>query len=352
MNNAFTRLAKQIERTENLQGLRSCHQHIFSALQEMYFSQQTIVQMLDHVNRIHDALMKKAISIAEQETLASGIGTAPPHFCVYLLGSGARFEQTIWTDQDNGILYCCESEDSYHCRSFIGDLAKRMTNALHTIGYPYCPGNVMATNPRWSKAFKDWLASMQAHIQASQPDDIRYLYIASDLRPIYGSTQLIYHAQTQLNQAIKASKHAIKRMQEHLEQPKVPLGLFGQVHKERWGEHSGEINIKTSLYVPIVNSVKFLAIQHEIQATTTLERLDMLKNKGFISERVSIEIKKAFTSSLYFRLHSSLGQEENNNYLRLNRLSSQDKAVLKAAMRTARHWQKHVLNWNGVKSYE
>ncbi|GGH78287.1 signal-transduction protein with cAMP-binding, CBS, and nucleotidyltransferase domain [Pullulanibacillus pueri] len=348
----FKQLIKKIEAAESVHELKHYHQELFQLPNSPLLSHTPVTHIFSSLNHVHDLLMQRAIQIAEKELKSLNRGKCPEQWCFYLLGSAARSEQTIWTDQDNGILYLCSSEDAPQCKRYIDTLAVKITAYLHDIGYKYCPGNVMATNPRWTKEATQWIEAMTSHAQACSPDDIRYLYIAADLRPLYGDDTLIFHVQKQLYQLINGSPFTTSRMQTHTAVPKVPLNALGVVHGERWGEHSGEINIKTSLYVPLINSIKYLAIRHQITATSTLERLEALKNKGIITERIFKEIEEALITSLYFRLYSSLDKEDSANYIHFEKLSKQERKALKSAMKLAKHWQGKVFHWNGANQDE
>ena len=350
----FKELITQIERTKDLHHLKALHHQMFAFLKAATLSEQSIVETYNQLNNLHDALMKKAVLIAEKAMVEepSPHMLRPKAFCFYLLGSGARGEQTIWTDQDNGIIYECTPENSRLCKNYINSLAKKVTFNLNEMGYPYCSGNVMATNPRWSQPTDEWITKLKSYIDTCNPEDIQFLYIAADLRPLYGQPQLITQLQLTYLQLINRSDKALERLQAHNRLPKVPIGIFGQIHKERWGTHSGTVNIKTSLYVPIVNSIKFLAIKHSIQATSTMTRIEELCNKGIITERIYQKIKHAFHLSLYYRLLSSIGEEENTNYIGLEKLSKDEKKTLKAAMKFVKHWQSELLHWNGVLKNE
>ena len=66
-------------------------------------------------------------------------------------GSQARQEQTVKTDQDNAIIMSDEATDED--RKYFEELARFVSDGLALSGYPYCPGNVMATNEKWLQKY-------------------------------------------------------------------------------------------------------------------------------------------------------------------------------------------------------
>jgi len=86
-----------------------------------------------------------------QRLLALGeekLGPPPVPYCFMALGSMARDEQLVVTDQDNAMIlddsFIPEEHDDY----FLA-LAKFVSDGLAECGYTYCTGDIMATNPRW-----------------------------------------------------------------------------------------------------------------------------------------------------------------------------------------------------------
>ena len=72
--------------------------------------------------------------------------------CLIVMGSEGRGEQTVRTDQDNGLILS-EPVDKTRWTQFRTDFS----GALGKFGFPPCPGNVMVVNPLWSKPLSDYL---------------------------------------------------------------------------------------------------------------------------------------------------------------------------------------------------
>ena len=94
-----------------------------------------------------------------------GYGKPPVPYAFILFGSGGRSEQTLWSDQDNG-LFMRNSEDAYGrgIRSYFDKLVHRYSSTVWMyLGYPPCEGNVISSNPQWRKSLAwvhgndDWM---------------------------------------------------------------------------------------------------------------------------------------------------------------------------------------------------
>src|SRR5690606_3020669 len=102
---------------------------------------------------IHRAVLEASID----ELAADGWGPPPLPFTLLVLGSGGRGENFLHPDQDNGFILA-DYPDEEHGRIdpwFIA-LAERFTRQLDAVGFPFCKGNVMATNPLWRKSAPQW----------------------------------------------------------------------------------------------------------------------------------------------------------------------------------------------------
>ena len=56
------------------------------------------------LNVLHDVIISQTITIAFNKTIHA-YGPPPSPFCFFVMGSGGRKEQGIWSDQDHGIIY-------------------------------------------------------------------------------------------------------------------------------------------------------------------------------------------------------------------------------------------------------
>ena len=85
---------------------------------------------------------RRLIELAEEE-----LGPPPVPYCFMVMGSMARNEQAIVTDQDNALVLDDSFDPEQHDAYFL-TLAQRVSDGLDACGYTYCKGDIMATNPR------------------------------------------------------------------------------------------------------------------------------------------------------------------------------------------------------------
>ena len=86
-------------------------------------------------------------------------------FAWFAFGSEGRHEQTLSTDQDNGIIFrCADAKQLKETRARLVEFARTVNEDLAACGFPLCKGNIMASNPElcltldeWKSRFGDWI---------------------------------------------------------------------------------------------------------------------------------------------------------------------------------------------------
>lgn len=270
------------------------------------------------LNHFHDELYKDVIEISIKR-ITEHLGPPPSPFTFFVMGSAGRFEQAIWSDQDHGILF---EKNIPEAQSYFLKLGKEISDGLHQVGYSYCDGGVMASNPLWCKSRQEWEQQLSNWMTECSWETIRQLLIFIDARALYGNQADIEWLKNHIYQAPNKSQ-LLLRMKNNTMLVKKGVGVFGQLLVETHGIHSGTINLKEKAFFPYVNAVRLLAIRENILNSSTLSRL----------ENISLPVETYqdhFNRLLDFRLklvdHTNY---EDGHYLLVNKLSREQKKDLK-----------------------
>src|SRR5699024_4156033 len=101
----------------------------------------------EQLNYLITLLNDHTVSLVIELVLAAQAGTVPP-FTWVVFGSEARQEQTLHTDQDNGMLFSAATpEDAEQQRQQLLPVAEQLNKALDQCGFTWCAGDIMASNP-------------------------------------------------------------------------------------------------------------------------------------------------------------------------------------------------------------
>lgn len=304
------------------------------------------------VNQAHDALIARAVVLTERLLEMSGAGTPPAAYSIVLFGSGGRREQTLWSDQDNGLIYenppVGEEAAAERYFSLLGSELVRM---LGTLGYPPCEGNVLASNPVWCRPVDGYWQMIDNWLAEPNWEHIRYLLIWADMRSVYGKSALAETLRGHLLQTLAVRRRLLGDMLQNTLHRKVSLGFLGNLITERYGEDAGGIDIKYGSYIPIVNAVRLLSLKAGLSETGTLERIAALAKAGVIGEAAAKEWTEAFARILKLRSETPFqaadGVYSSRGILPAAMLTKERKRelkyVLKVGVRLHKFVQRHIL---------
>lgn len=302
--------------------LRSVRMQMQDDLMDQFASLH-IEKWNQRVGEMHDAVLKQAVALCEQQLVEEGFGSPPADYAFVVFGSAGRREQTLGSDQDNGFVLADHDIEDEEVHRYFALFGQRLSAILEIAGYPPCPGNVMVTNPLWRKTSLEWSRQLASWRNEPGWEQVRYLMIAADLRHISGNPDLTAE--------VRNAMYTLFEQESNLQEPftaavlrntlrhKAALNVLGQVITEQVGEHAGEFDVKYGLYLPIVNAVRYLAVEYGIQASSTMERLSQLNQLDAVPFRWVESCQTAFHAALRFRSITAVkagdGEQIGSGYL-------------------------------------
>jgi CBS domain-containing protein len=184
------------------------------------------------------SIKQHLLSLAEEK-----FGPPPVPYCFLALGSMARDEQLLVTDQDNALLLDNDFRPKEH-EAYFGMLAKFVCDGLAACGYVYCSGDIMATNPQWRKTFTQWQECFADWIDNPEPQALLNSSIFFDLDGVWGETKLADTLKTFVAQRAKSNARFLASLARNALGRTPPLGFFKNFVMEPDGRHGQSINLK------------------------------------------------------------------------------------------------------------
>jgi CBS domain-containing protein len=281
------------------------------------------------VTSVTDAVTKRLLALAEAE-----LGPAPVPYLWLACGSQGRREQTGVSDQDNCIILDEGYDEAAH-GAYFAELARRVSDGLDACGYVYCPGEMMATNPKWRVKGSTWRRYFQGWIDEPDPMAQMLSSVMFDLRPIAGETSLFSGLQRRTLDAARKNSifraHMIANSLKHV----PPLSLFQGFALIRSGEHRNTLDLKLNGVVPIVDLARVYALDGAIEEVNTRERLLAARRAGVLSEGGAADLVDAYDLISRIRLEHQARQVRDgrkpDNFLAPSTLSAMERKHLKDA---------------------
>jgi CBS domain-containing protein len=325
-----TYLVREIENAETVEDIISSRKKLPRLVKTLVDSGAKTKNITQIITYIFDAIVHKLITFSIDE-----IGPPPTKFAFIALGSAGRAEQTLISDQDNGIIIedVPESEKEQGIKYF-QQLGTKVCDWLNDCGYVYCKGNAMAKNPKWTQLLQKWKDYFHGWIVNSNPQDLLELSIFFDFRCVYGEIELVGKLRDYLFKAAKGQAGFFQHLAKNSLYHKPPVGLLGKIVVESKGEHPKTFDIKTAT-MPVTDFARIYAIQNKIRNTNSLDRLHDLRDKGVIENHTYEELVQVYSylMNLRFKHHASqiTNNKEADNFIDPNEFTRLEQQTLKNA---------------------
>lgn len=172
-----------------------------------------------------DALTSRLIHLFQEEN-----GAAPTSFCFICFGSQAREEQTLHSDQDNGLLLPDDLSEQH--QAYFKHMGEFVCEQLVECGIRRCPGNIMASGDECRMSVSQWCERFFKWIKSPTPNAMLNCKIFFDLRFIEGSNALYSGFCEQLNR-ISRDELFYAAMATDIRASSVPIGLFNKLKTQK-----------------------------------------------------------------------------------------------------------------------
>ena len=289
------------------------------------------------VAELNDRMVERVLALATAS--GASVGPPPAPFCWLTFGSEARREQTLRTDQDNGLVYADPSPaDAPGTQAYFARLAAEVNAALIRVGFPECPGRIMASNPEWCQPVAVWTARFEGWMQGNGPEEVLRACIFFDLRPVGGAAELASILRATIQTGAPGARRLLGLLARDVVDRPVPLTVFGNLRVARSEPHRGTVDLKGGGAMQLVGAARVHALALGMEETNTVDRFRAAAARGRYGEAEALEIVDAYQLLQRLRLVHQLGclerGEPPDNRINSKRLSHADALLLPDALRT------------------
>lgn len=315
---------------------------------------ELLVQLV-HAHQRHEIVTRMITDVADAVTrrlialAGDRLGPAPAAWVWAACGSQGRQEQTGISDQDNCLILAPDADPD---ASWFRDLARQVSDGLNECGYVYCPGDMMATNPRWCQPVPVWQGYFRDWIAHPSPEAQMLSSVMFDLRAIGGQAALLGDLQRETLLAAHRNSIFVAHMVANSLKHRPPLGLIGGFATIRSGEHRHHIDMKHNGVVPVTDLARVYALQGRIAAVNTRARLEDAETRSVISAGGARDLIAAYDMIQTVRLDNQAALikagRAPDNYLSPSDLSDFQRSHLRDAFVVVRSMQSAVGHGKGM----
>lgn len=291
-------LLDAIDHAETLEELMRVRISLLADIKDSFADTMMGKKEVFFLKEFYARLYQRVIKITLGELEAEGKSVPSScRFSFILLGSGGRDELTLSSDQDHMVLFPDGEELSEDEEIFFAHLMQRISVSMVKLGLPLCEGNVLATNRKWRLTESQLKMLIDQWFAQNDWKQVREFIILYDMKRVYGDADSIERIRKFIFRKLEENPLFLERIYENMKKNEIPLTSLGRVSTLMHGSYHGAISIKQGMYLPLVKSIRLLAIGEKIDATSTLDRIDALVEHGFWKKE-----KGEFWANLFFKI--------------------------------------------------
>jgi CBS domain-containing protein len=222
-------------------------------------------------------------------------GPAPAAWAWLALGSVARREVTLASDQDNALAYADEAPPD--ADAFFARVAADVNAGLARGGLGADEAEVLARDPRWRMSQSAWKAVFEACLEHPDRSHLVRAAVSFDFRDVGGGLDIV----PPLAAVVRDARHHpgfIARLARTATDWPVALGRRGRVETDR----DGRVDLKIGGALPIANLARFHALASGITISGTVDRLVAAQETGSLDAETATALREAFATVSRIRL--------------------------------------------------
>jgi CBS domain-containing protein len=284
-----------------------------------------------------DTITRRLIDLSIEQR-----GPAPAPWTWLALGSTARRELTLGSDQEHGLAF---ADDAGDVDGYFSTLGADVTGGLEQCGFAVDPNEVVARSPLWRMSEQQWVDVFRDCLESPDRSHLIRANVSFDFRASAGSLDVAPPLVAVLRE-VKDHPGLLRLLARSATGFKPPLGFRGALVVDKSTEGPPGIDLKHGGTTPIVNLARFFALSNGITISSTIDRLKAVEAVGAIDSETAAALCEAFEIVMRIRLEHHAAQieagAEPDNIVDPATLSPLTRAHLREAFRAVAHAQKRL----------
>ncbi len=321
---------------------------IYDVLSSLINDEISTIHTLQIITKLYDRLARHCVKLAVQSLERQGKGKPPVPFAWYQMGSGARGEQFMVTDQDHFLVYTDPYEgDKKEVETYFSLLGEVIVEHMEKAGYSRCDGKMMSSEARWRGSVTEWQHRLRSWALKATDNDLLLGYNFLSFRFLLGDASLHNRFARMVQIQLKSSQTYLYYMAQQEQNKPIPqvshsfLALFkGRGTRE-------VIDIKKNALFPMHHCLQILGVQKDIVSGTPLQLIDDLVKKGELSSGFADDIRHAYEIALKTRIQLSwkkhLRDESFTTEIQFAFIRRWERDELTTMLKTVHALQSHLL---------
>jgi PAS domain S-box-containing protein len=302
--NSLSFYIRNVRKAETEFEIKQCYEDLKKLIIPLIKSEVAVKYITNIITTFSDSVTRRFIELSVAE-----LGEPPANFAFICLGSEGRKEETLFTDQDNAIIYenVLKGEEIAVNEYFLR-LGEKVCNSLDYVGYIYCRGNIMAKNPLWCKPLSTWEKYFTGWITTPEPQNLLDASVFFDFRTVFGTEIITERLRKTVSDSIKDNPLFLYHLAFNTCNSKPPHVSSGNILSDR---NADMVDLKNAI-IPLIMFARTYSLKHKIECSNTIERLTALKEKNIFTESIANEIIYAYSFLIKLRFRNQADQLNKN----------------------------------------
>ncbi len=303
---------------------------LFLTLLDAHLEARDISRVLTVQN---DAAVTRLLQLAMERH-----GTPPVPYAWLALGSVARFETAVTSDQDNALAYADTDDPSVD--AYFEKVASDVNDGLARCGWALDISDVLARSRLWRKSESEWRAVFADCLERPDHSNLVRAALTFDFRQVTGELDIVKPLVELLREAPEHPGF-LARLARTVTSVRSPLGFRQRL--------IGPVDLKKSGALPIENLARFYGLSNRVTVSETLDRLAAVEGLGALSNEMVTSLQEAFTIIWDLRLEQHAADITEGrapaNVVDTDRLPPLARLDLQAALRAVGAAQKQLSHY-------
>ncbi len=281
-------VADRIRRASSVSALGSDCEQMRELHLQLMAAHATARQLGHAITAVADAATRRLIELAIDRQ-----GSPPVPFAWIATGSQGRGELGVGSDQDNSMIL----DDAYEEATqgvYFDELARFVNSGLATCGFRLCPGEVMASNPRWRQPVSRWHEYLRSWVDHADHTSATLVANFFDMRTVWGEDSLRDALMRSELPRCADNESFLAHLAGHALGARPPLGFFRRFVLTHDEQQEGTVDLKVQGLIPIVDLARFYALRSAAAMVETEDRLHAAVSSGLLSEDGADNLRVAF----------------------------------------------------------
>lgn len=278
----------ELERSASIEGAIQ----VAARLPEMFVSLvQAHVDPLDIAHAVAvtiDTLTTRLLELAIDD-----LGEPPCPWAWLALGSEARQEQGLATDQDNAFVVECEEGEFPDVDRYFQRLTTVVNDGIERAGIPRCSAGVVASNPEWRGTLATWEERFWGWIRDPARTGRAFVGIAFDYRRVTGPLDVDPVLDDVIRRSAKEDQF-VRQLAKLAVDSRPPVGILKDAIVHPKGTRVRALDVKQGGIAPITNLARVLAVESGVVENRTLRRLRAAADVGRLERETREGLEEAF----------------------------------------------------------